>query len=197
MHPAVICLDQSHLAVPGSFIWHFNLHGLIVLLGGAFILYTAMKEILHMLALEEVGHEQRSTRSFGAALFWIVLMNVVFSFDSILSAMALSDEFLVMATAIVIGGIMMIWLSDHVTEFLQKNRMYEVVGLFILFLVGIMLISEGGHLAHLKFFGYDVTPLSKTIFYFVIFVMVLVDLVQSRYRRKLDTLKMAHVGSEL
>lgn len=156
-----------------------------------------MKEILHMLALEEVGHEQRSTRSFGAALFWIVLMNVVFSFDSILSAMALSDEFLVMATAIVIGGIMMIWMSDHVTEFLQKNRMYEVVGLFILFLVGIMLISEGGHLAHLKFFGYDVTPLSKTTFYFVIFVMVLVDLVQSRYRRKLDTLKMARVESEI
>ena len=170
---------------------HFNLHSLIVLLGGVFILYTAMKEILHMLALEEVGHEQRSTRSFGAALFWIVLMNVVFSFDSILSAMALSDEFLVMATAIVIGGIMMIWISDHVTEFLQKNRMYEVVGLFILFLVGIMLISEGGHLAHLKFFGYDVTPLSKTTFYFVIFVMVLVDLVQSRYRRKLNLLKMA------
>jgi predicted tellurium resistance membrane protein TerC len=174
---------------------HFNLHSLIVLLGGAFILYTAMKEILHMLSLEEAGHEQRPTRSFGVALFWIVLMNVVFSFDSILSAMALSDEFIIMAIAIVIGGILMIWLSDHVTEFLQKNRMYEVVGLFILFLVGIMLISEGGHLAHLKFFGYEVTPLSKTTFYFVIFVMVIIDLVQSRYRRKLDMLKMARVAS--
>ncbi len=174
---------------------HFNLHSLIVLLGGAFILYTAMKEIMHMMSLEEAGHEQRPTRSFGAALFWIVIMNVVFSFDSILSAMALSDEFIVMAIAIVIGGILMIWLSDHVTEFLQKNRMYEVVGLFILFLVGIMLISEGGHLAHLKFFGYEVTPLSKTTFYFVIFVMVLVDLVQSRYRRKLDQLKMARAAS--
>ena len=48
---------------------------------------------------------------------------------------------------IVISGLMMIWLADHVAEFLKKNRMYEVLGLFILFIVGIMLLSEGGHLA--------------------------------------------------
>ncbi len=174
----------------------FNIHSLVVLFGGVFILYTAMKEILHMMVLEETGQEQKATRSFGTALFWIVTMNVVFSFDSILSAMALSDHFIVMATAIVIGGIMMIWLADEVSDFLQKNRMYEVVGLFILFLVGIMLISEGGHLAELKFFGFHVTPMSKTTFYFVIFVMVLVDVVQSRYRRKLDYLKMAQARIE-
>ena len=63
-------------------------------------------------------------------------MNVVFSFDSILSAMAITKVFAIMATAILIGGLLMGVLADTVSEFLQKNRMYEVLGLFILFLVG-------------------------------------------------------------
>ena len=165
----------------------FNVHAAITLLGGAFIIYTAMKEIAHMLAIDELeghpGHE--GGRSVRAAVFWIVLMNLVFSFDSILSAMALTDVFWVMATAIIISGILMIWLSDHVAVFLQKNRMYEVLGLFILFIVGILLVSEGGHLAHLKLFGYAIEPMAKSTFYFVLAVLVVVDLVQSRYQRKL------------
>ena len=112
-------------------------------------------------------------------------MNLVFSFDSILSAMALSDVFWVMALAIIISGGLMIWLADRVSIFLQKNRMYEVLGLFILFVVGIMLITEGGHLAHLNLFNHSITPMSKTTFYFVIGILVLTDIVQSRYQKKL------------
>ena len=184
----VLALFQSTLfaiELKGIVEGRFNLHSLVVLVGGVFILYTAIKEISHMLSLEEGESLERKPRSFGLALFWIVLMNVVFSFDSILSAMALSDNYIVMAAAIIIGGILMIWMADGVSAFLQKNRMYEVVGLFILFLVGVMLLSEGGHIAHLTLFGYSVEPLSKTTFYFVIFVMVLVDIVQSRYQKKL------------
>ncbi len=162
-----------------------NLHSLIVLLGGGFIIYTAMKEIFHMLGDPDLGHSDGSTRSVGGAIFWIVAMNLIFSFDSILGAMALTDVFWVMATAIILSGLMMIWLSDHVSEFLTKNRMYEVLGLFILFIVGILLLSEGGHLAHLTLFTYPVEPMAKSTFYFVIFVMVVVDLVQGRYQRKL------------
>lgn len=167
----------------------FNLHSLVVLGGGVFILYTAIKEIMHMMTLEESGHVARKPKSFAAGLFWIVIMNAVFSFDSILSAMALTDEFYVMATAIVIGGLLMIFLADHVTTFLQKNRMYEVLGLFILFLVGVMLLSEGGHISHLKFFGSEIMPMSKATFYFVIAVMVIIDIVQGRYQKKLLAMK--------
>ena len=164
----------------------FNFHSIIVLFGGVFIIYTAVKEIVHMISVEDLQHESSGgQRSVFSALFLIISMNLVFSFDSILSAMALSDVFEVMATAIVIGGILMIWLSDRVAVFLEKNRMYEVLGLFILFIVGIMLLSEGGHLAHLKLFGNEITPMSKTTFYFVIFVLVAVDIVQSRYQTKL------------
>ena len=63
--------------------------------------------------------------------------------------------------------------------------MYEVLGLFILFIVGIMLITEGGHLAHLEFFGNEIVPMSKTTFYFVIAILVVVDIVQGRYQKKL------------
>ncbi|MCB2012947.1 MAG: hypothetical protein KDF64_20575, partial [Geminicoccaceae bacterium] len=66
-----------------------------------------------------------------------------------------------------------------------RNRMYEVLGLFILFIVGVMLVSEGGHLAHLHIFGYIIEPMAKSTFYFTIAIMVVVDLVQSRYQKKL------------
>lgn len=166
----------------------FNVHSIIVLAGGAFIIYTAVKEVFHMIALDPGGHGhigEGSHKSVGSVVTAIVIMNVVFSFDSILSAMALTKVFAVMATAIVIGGILMIWLADHVASFLKKNRMYEVLGLFILFIVGIMLLTEGGHLAHLKFFGHEVHQMTKTTFYFVIGVLVLTDIVQSRYQKKL------------
>ncbi len=172
----------------------FNIHSLIVLLGGVFILYTALKEIWHMMALEEDGHAPPKKKSTGAVIVMIVIMNIVFSFDSILSAMALTDVLWVMTTAIIIGGLLMIWLADGVSTFLAKNRMYEVLGLFILFLVGVMLLSEGGHLAHLKLFGNHVTPMSKTTFYFVIFILVIVDVVQGRYQKKLIAMKDAHAA---
>ena len=150
----------------------FNFHAIIVLFGGVFIIYTAMKEILHMMSLEDVNHQQdRKPKSVVSVIMLIVTMNVVFSFDSILSAMAISKVFAVMATAILIGGVLMITLADTVSDFLQKNRMYEVVGLFILFLVGIMLLSEGGHLSHMELFGSEITQMSKATFYFILFII--------------------------
>ncbi|MBI82623.1 MAG: tellurium resistance protein TerC [Planctomycetaceae bacterium] len=164
----------------------FNVHSLIVLGGGVFIVYTALKEIIHLLGVEELeGHGDQGKKSFGGALFWIITMNLIFSFDSILSALALTDLFVLMVIAVVVSGGLMIWLADHVAEFLKKNRMMEVLGLFILLIVGIMLLSEGAHLAHLRLFGHVVEPMAKSTFYFVIAVLVLIDIVQARYQKKL------------
>ena len=110
---------------------NFNLHSIIVLFGGVFIIYTAIKEIMHLLITDDLSSGNTAKSSFAKQLSWILIMNVVFSFDSILSAMALTDVFWVMAVAIIIGGMLMIWLSDRVVQFLERNRMYEVVGLFI------------------------------------------------------------------
>jgi predicted tellurium resistance membrane protein TerC len=182
----------------GMIVGEFNLHALIVLLGGVLIMYTATAEILHMMSLEEDAHAGAKPTSVAGVIFWIVLMNAIFSVDSILSAMALTDVFLVMATAILIGGALMIWLADRVSEFLVKNRMYEVLGLFVLLVVGIMLLGEGGHLAHLELAGQPIYPMSKATFYFVISVLVLTDIVQTRYQKKLLLRKrqlLAHAGA--
>ena len=82
----------------------FNLHSLIVLAGGIFIIYTAMKEIWHMVGVTHVEDqvEDVKKKSVGKVIAAIIVMNLVFSFDSILSAMALTDVFWVMATAIVL-----------------------------------------------------------------------------------------------
>lgn len=179
------------LNLPGFVESEFNVHSIIVLLGGVFIIYTATKEIMHMMSVHDPAEEVRGPRPVWQVVFWIVAMNLVFSFDSILSAIALTDVFWVMATAIMLGGALMIWLADRVAEFLRKNRMYEVLGLFILFVVGIMLLTEGAHLAHLKLFDSEILPMSKATFYFVIGVLVLTDVVQTRYRNKLTALAAA------
>jgi len=174
----------------------FNGHSLIVLAGGGFIIYTAIKEIWHMIRNTDLTHDlegdSNRMKSASAAITSIVIMNLVFSFDSILAAIGLTSAiessttaFIIMAIAIVFSGLLMLFLADRISVFLAKNRMYEVLGLFILFIVGIMLVTEGGHLAHLKFFGNEIVPMSKTTFYFVIVVLVIVDIVQGRYQKKL------------
>lgn len=160
-------------------------HSLIVLVGGGFVLYTAVKAIWHMLAPAEVGGRIETAADPKRAVLRIAVMNVVFSFDSILGAIALTDSFAIMAISVVVSSLMMLWLADHVSAFLQKNRMYEVLGLFVLLIVGVMLVSEGGHLAHVELFGHPVEAMSKSTFYFVIGVLVIVDLVQGRYQKKL------------
>ncbi len=175
----------------------FNGHSIIVLLGGGFIIYTAIKEIWHMIGNPDLNHyvegsAEKGIKTSNAVIVSIVLMNLVFSFDSILAAIGLTSEienatiaFIVMAIAIVISGLLMLILADKISVFLAKNRMYEVLGLFILFIVGIMLVTEGGHLAHLKLFGNEIVPMSKTTFYFVLAILIIVDVIQGRYQNKL------------
>lgn len=175
------------LNIEGIISSSFNVHSLIVLLGGVFIIYTSIKEIWHMITYEPQDESSNNKVSATKAIVLIVIMNVVFSFDSILSAMALTneDQFWLMAAAIILGGVLMIWLADRVSNFLEKNRMYEVLGLFILFLVGIMLLSEGGHLAHLELLNNKIVPMNKSTFYFILVILILVDLVQGQYQKNL------------
>lgn len=165
----------------------FTFATIVFLFGGAFIMYTAVKEISHMLSVEHLDLEgsERKPKSAVSVIALIVFMNLIFSFDSILSAIAITQVFAVLAIAIVMSGVAMLLLADEVSEFLKTNRKYEVLGLFILLIVGIMLLGEGGHQAHLVLFGYAIEPLSKATFYFSIVMLVAVDIIQSGYQRKL------------
>ena len=199
----------------------FTFDSILTIFGGAFILYTAVKEVLHMVSLEELHqNEEKKPASVASVVTMIVVMNLVFSFDTIMLSKEMTKTIWVMIVAIIVSGGMMIALSDTVSRFLQKNRMYEVLGLFILFIVGILLLSEGGHKAHLSFWnemnadtgkavmqtivshdkpidvvknGFHVEAMSKVTFYFVIAVLVIVDVIQSRYQKKLSMKKeLAH-----
>ncbi len=189
---------------------HFTLQALVTMFGGAFIIYTAIKEISHMLTVEHIEHSEGTAKvSVGKAIAFIVLMNLVFSFDSILSAMAIASEKAadgttsyqvpLMAIAIIVSGIAMMLMADYVTEFLKKNRMYEVMGLFILFLVGALLVTEGAHLAHLKLFNHPIEAMSKPTFYLVVGVLVITDVISTKYQKRLWAQKEAEIrgGSEM
>jgi len=185
----------------------FTLQSLVTLGGGGFIIYTAIKEIHHLLAVDSIEHSEGSgRRSVAKAIVFIVIMNLVFSFDSILSAMAIASEKTVvegvsvtsyqvplMVIAIVLSGLAMIFMADAVTNFLKKNRMYEVLGLFILFLVGVLLVTEGAHLAHLKLFGFAIDAMSKSSFYLVVGVLIITDILSNRYQKRLWAQKEAEM----
>ena len=194
----------------------FTFQALITLLGGAFIIYTAIKEITHLLTVKHIEHsEGGKKKSVAQAIGMIVAMNLVFSFDSILSAMAIANTKVIddatgatlstdyqvwlMAIAIITSGIAMALMADTVANFLKKNRMYEVLGLFILFLVGVLLVTEGAHLAHMKLFTYPIDAMSKSSFYLVIGVLVITDIISTNYQKRLWAQKEAEIlasGSE-
>ena len=182
---------------PGLIEGGINFATCVFIIGGIFIIYTAVKEISHMLTIEHLDTdvENKSGKSAAKVVMLIVMMNLIFSFDSVLSALAITDVFPILATAIILSGLAMLLLADGVTKFLEKNRMYEVLGLFILLIVGVVLLGEAGqaaaHAMHddslaLKFFGYEVVPMSKTTFYFSVVVLVAVEIIQSGYTRKLN-----------
>jgi len=199
-----------------TFTWDGYLEGSInfatcvFLIGGAFLMYTAVKEIGHMLSMDHLDHdvEGKTGKSAIQVVFLIVLMNLIFSFDSVLSALAITDVFPILATAILLSGLAMVLLADGVSKFLEANRMYEVLGLFILLIVGVVLLGEAGQAAvhgleaagvphdeakkeALKVFGIEIIPMSKATFYFSVVVLVAVEVLQSGYSRKLNAERKA------
>ena len=199
-----------------TFAWDGVLEGavnfatVVFVFGGVFIMYTAVKEISHMLSIDKLDHdvEGKGGKSAVQVVFLIVLMNLIFSFDSVLSALAITDVFPILATAIILSGVAMLLLADGVTRFLENNRMYEVLGLFILLIVGVVLLGEAGQaavhgleaagMAHdeakeaaLKVFGREIVPMSKSTFYFSVVVLVAVEIIQSGYSRKLNAERAA------
>lgn len=207
----------SLLATPFyTFTWEgvltgaVNFETCVFFFGGLFLMYTAVKEISHMLSIDELGHdvEGRPSKSAVQVVMLIVLMNLIFSFDSVLSALAITEVKIILATAIILSGVAMLALADTVAKFLEANRMYEVLGLFILLIVAVVLLGEAGQAAvhglessgmshdeakeaALKIFGQEIVPMSKSTFYFSVVVLVAVEILQSGYKRKLNAERKA------
>jgi len=124
----------------------FNLRNLIMLAGGLFLLYKTVWEI-HA-KLENKGHEenvisQNTERSFGSIVGQIVVVDMVFSFDSIITAVGLARQVAVMISAVVIAMIIMFFFSQKVADYINRRPSLKMLALAFLLMVGFSLFFEG------------------------------------------------------
>jgi predicted tellurium resistance membrane protein TerC len=118
---------------------------LILLLGGLFLLGKATHEIHEKLEGEDGGQSERTSPTFTSVIIQIMLLDVVFSLDSVITAVGMVDEIAIMVTAVVIAmGVMLVFV-DSVSAFIEKHPTLKILALSFLILIGFVLIMEGLH----------------------------------------------------
>ena len=194
----VMSLKKSFL----DFDWGFVSGGisgqsLIVFAGGLFLLYKSVSEIHHKLEGEEDATSGKASNSLTGAIIQIALLNIVFSFDSILTAVGLvssaeppagfgpAGALEIMVGAIIISIIIMLIFAGPVSKFVNEHPTIQILGLSFLILIGVMLLAEGSHLADLHFFGStEVHSIPKGYLYFAIFFSLFVEFLNLRMKKK-------------
>jgi predicted tellurium resistance membrane protein TerC len=122
----------------------FNLRNVIMLAGGLFLLYKTVKEIHHKLEGDEGMYEGNPKQaSFGTVIAQIVIIDMVFSFDSIITAVGLARLVPIMITAVIIAMIIMFFFSDKIANFIHKHPTLKMLALAFLLMVGFSLFFEG------------------------------------------------------
>jgi predicted tellurium resistance membrane protein TerC len=183
-----LILDQSWIT--GGLSWQ----ALILFAGGLFLLYKSTKEIHEK--VEDRGHDEREVKkgqssSLTNAIVQITIINIVFSFDSILTAIGMTngispdpnDALILMIVAVVISVIIMMLFANPVGDFVNKHPSIQVLGLSFLILIGFMLIAEAAHLSHLVVFGNEIGAIPKGYLYFAIAFSLLVEFLDMRMRK--------------
>lgn len=165
---------------------------LIILCGGLFLLYKSVTEIHHKLeGSEEHGGQPKNT-SLISVILQIVALDIVFSFDSVLTAVGLVsfNEFgytgamTIMVTAVVIAVMIMLLFSGPVSRFVNTHPTIQILGLSFLILIGVMLLVEAAHLSHFSFLGTEVGEIPKGYIYFAIAFSLLVEFINMKMRKK-------------
>jgi predicted tellurium resistance membrane protein TerC len=122
----------------------FNLRNVIMLAGGLFLLYKTVKEIHEKLEGDEGALESKSKQSsFGAVIVQIIVIDMVFSFDSIITAVGLARVVTIMIIAVIIAMIIMFFFSDKIANFIHKHPTLKMLALAFLLMVGFSLFFEG------------------------------------------------------
>lgn len=167
----------------------FTGQSVILILGGIFLLFKSTTEIHHKL---EGGIDLPSNKpiggSVGNAIFQITLINIVFSFDSILTAVGMTGgmqgALVIMIVAVVISVLIMMFFATAVGRFVNNHPTIQMLGLAFLILIGFMLILEGGHLAHFSVAGNEIGAVPKGYLYFAIAFSLLVEFLNIKMRSK-------------
>ena len=177
---------------------------LIIFGGGLFLLYKAVSEIHHKLEGEEDSEHGKASKSLSSAILQIAILNIVFSFDSILTAVGLvsmkepaqggfgyDGALIIMILAVVISIIIMMIFAGPVSKFVNEHPTKQILGLSFLILIGVMLIAEGSHLAHFSFGGEtEVGTIPKGYLYFSIFFSLFVEFLNLRMKKSRNAVKL-------
>ncbi len=165
----------------------FTGQSLILMAGGIFLLYKATSEIHHKLEApsvhEEHGNGRKKMSTLTQVILQITLINIVFSFDSILTAIGLTDNLIVMIIAVVVSMLIMMIFANPVSKFVNEHPTFQMLGLAFLILIGFMLIAEGAHLSHLKVFGAEIGTVPKGYLYFAIAFSLSVEVLNMQLRK--------------
>ncbi len=123
----------------------FSGRDLFLLIGGLFLLYKAVEEIRNLIEPKAVEKSVRKSKLFGIVIIQIALLDIIFSLDSVLTAVGLTQQFGIMAAAITVAIIAMIFASEPLTAFIERHPTIKMLALAFLVLVGTVLVADGMH----------------------------------------------------
>ncbi len=186
----LIAMQAPWFSFHGSlFSGEFSGQSVILIAGGIFLLYKSTTEIHEKLegkSHHEVDRAKRS--SLQQVIIQITLINIVFSFDSILTAVGMTNglqgALIIMIVAVVISVLIMMLFAVPVGRFVNRHPTIQMLGLSFLILIGFMLIAEGAHLAHAEIFGAEIGAVPKGYLYFAIAFSLGVEFLNMRLRKR-------------
>ncbi len=195
----ILLLGVSYLIAMNEPLFTINLNwlqagisgqSLILLGGGIFLLYKSTHEI--HLKVEGIEHKQteksRLKNSLSGVVFQIVLIDIVFSFDSVLTAVGMTNgingALIIMIIAVIISIIIMMIFAGPIGKFVNRHPTIQMLALSFLILIGFMLVTESAHLSHAVIFGRDVGAIPKGYLYFAIAFSLGVEALNMKIRKK-------------
>lgn len=151
----------------------FSWRDIILLAGGLFLLYKSTIEIYELLEADPEEHSKKVNPTFWNVVLQVIIIDIVFSFDSIITAVGLAKDLPIMIAAVVISMIIMLFFSAAISKFIDKHPSIKLLALAFLLTIGLLLVAES--------FGQHV---SKGYVYFAMAFSILVELLNMRMRKK-------------
>lgn len=169
---------------------HVSGQSIILFLGGLFLLYKSTSEIRNKVEGAEETHdkEHKPTSTMSKTILQIVLIDIVFSFDSVLTAVGMTNgtngALYIMITAVLVSMAIMMLFANPVGKFVNAHPTIQMLALSFLILIGFMLITEGAHLAHTTVFDQEIGAIPKGYLYFAIAFSLGVEALNMKIRKK-------------
>jgi predicted tellurium resistance membrane protein TerC len=159
---------------------------IILLAGGLFLIYKATNEIFLKLEGEEqvISPAKKAANSVGKVVTQIALINLVFSVDSILTAIGLTNDMTIMIIAVVASAVIMMGFSGPVGRFVNNHPSLQVLGLSFLIMIGFMLIAEASHDSELIILNNSIGSIPKGYLYFSIAFSLFVEFINIQMRKR-------------